>query len=175
MSQLHEVILEYIPSQNQLLDIGFGSGRDLQYLKDKGYDVWGIDPSINFVNYAKNRFPDIQNQFLEASLPFEGNLFKETKFDAVISIAVWMHLYRKEYRDAVESIINVSRPNSVIIISYSIGLREQNDKRYFETVDLEYLTELFSNGSFRLIDTVENKDSLKRDSLTWVTVVFKRD
>ena len=175
MSHLHKVILEYVPSKSQLLDIGFGSGRDLQYLKNVGHDIWGIDPSIKFVEYAQSRFPEIKNQFMQASLPFENSLFGKVKFDVIISIAVWMHLYRKEYKDAVESMINVSRPNSVIIISYSTGSREQKDERYFETVDLEYLTELFSNGGFKVIDTIKNQDSLKRDSLSWTTVVFKRD
>jgi len=175
MSQLHEVISKHIPLKSELLDIGFGSGRDLQYLRDQGHEVWGIDPSIKFVEYAKKRFPEIKNQFMQASLPFEKKLFGEIDFDAIISIAVWMHLYRKEYKDAVESIINVSRPNSVVIISYSIGSREQQDERYFETVDLDHLSELFSNGGFKVIDTIQNQDSLQRDSLTWVTVVFKRD
>ena len=175
MSELHEVISKHIPFKSKLLDIGFGSGRDLQYLKNEGHVIWGVDPSIKFVEYAQNRFPEIKNQFMQASLPFTNNLFGEIKFDVIISIAVWMHLYRKEYKDAVESIINVSKPTSVIIISYSIGSREQKDERYFETVDLEYLTELLSNDGFKVVDTIKNQDSLKRDSLTWVTVVFKRD
>jgi len=175
MSQLHEVISKHIPLKSQFLDIGFGSGRDLQYLKNEGHIIYGIDPSIKFIEYAQNRFPKIKNQFIQASLPFEKNLFGEINFDAIISIALWMHLYRKEYKDAVDSIINVSRPSTVIIISYSIGSREQKDERYFETVDLEYLTELFSNGGFKVVDTIKNQDSLQRDSLTWITVVFKRD
>jgi len=175
MSQLHEIISKYIPIKSQLLDIGFGSGRDLQHLKSNNHTIWGIDPSIKFVEYAQSRFPEIKNQFMQASLPFENNLFGKVKFDAIISIAVWMHLYRKEYKDAVESILNVSKSTSVIIISYSIGSREQKDGRYFEIVDLEYLTQLFANDNFKLIDTIKNKDSLERDSLTWITVVFKRD
>jgi len=144
-------------------------------LKDKGYDVWGLDRAIKFIEYAKNCFPEISSHFRQASLPFKNNPFTPIKFDAIISIAVWMHLYRKDYKDAVQSIVSTSSPTAVIIISYSIGSRAQTDERYFETVDLEYLTKLFSNENFRLIETTNNQDSLKRDSLTWITVVFKRD
>ena len=175
MSSLHKLLSTYIPMKSKVLDIGFGSGRDLQYLHDNNYDIWGIDPSQSFVENAKERFTDKRNQFFEASLPFEKNLFELTKFDAVISIAVWMHLKLQNYPEAVKNIINVSKPDSMIIISYSEGLRAEEDGRYFENVNLDYLCELFSNKGFNLIETVKNEDGLSRGSLTWVTVIFKHD
>ena len=44
MSSLHKLLLESIPQGGKVLDIGFGSGIDLQFLHDEGYDVWGMDP-----------------------------------------------------------------------------------------------------------------------------------
>ena len=71
MSSLHQLLLKHIPQNSSILDIGFGSGRDLQFLQDNGYDMWGIDPSAKFVENAKERFPSQQNQFFEASVPFD--------------------------------------------------------------------------------------------------------
>jgi len=175
MSSLHQLFSKHILPKSRVLDIGFGSGRDLQYLNDHNYDIWGIDPSKNFVKNAKERFPDRQEQFFEAGLPFDKKVLELTKFNAIISIAVWMHLEHKDYPEAVKSIINVSRPNSVIIISYSEGSRAEQDGRYFEDIDLDYLCELFASSGFALIDTVKNEDGLSRGSLTWITVVFKHD
>jgi len=175
MSYLHKVLLKYIPKKSSILDIGFGSGRDLQFLQDSGYDIWGIDPSVKFVANAKSKFPNIENQFFEASVPFEKSILVLNKeFDAVITIAMWMHLHHQQYEAVVESIVSVLKSSSSVVISYSEGNRA-NDERYFEDVDLEYITKLFQNKGFSLVETITHSDGLNRDSLTWITVVFKHD
>lgn len=176
MSLLHQLLLKYIPKKGIVLDIGFGSGRDLQFLHDQGYDIWGIDPAKKFVENAKIRFSENKDHFFEEGIPFlENALWKTVQFNAVISIAVWMHLQHDQYTDAVESIVSVSKPGCVVVISYSEGEREDKDERYFEGVDLENLIELFLAKDFKLIKTIKTEDSLKRNSLSWITVVFKHD
>ena len=173
MSSLHKLLLKYIPQSSSVLDIGFGSGRDLQFLYDNGYDVWGIDPSAKFVVNCKDRFPTKKQQFFEASIPFDKKVLGLGKeFDAVITIAMWMHLQCEQYEDVVESIRNISKRSSTVIISYSEGSRV-NDERYFKDVDLEYIIQLFSAKGFILVETITSIDSLDRDSLTWITVIFK--
>ena len=175
MSQLHQLLLKYIPKNSTILDIGFGSGRDLDFLQSHGYDIWGIDPSTKFVENAKNRFPTKQDQFFEASVPFDKKeLGLDKGFDAVINIAMWMHLQHKEYKNVVESMVSVLKSSSTLIISYSEGSRV-GDERYFEDVDLEYMTQLFKDKGFSLIETVTTGDSLDRDTLTWITVIYQHD
>ena len=175
MSQLNELLLKYIPKNSTVLDIGFGSGRDLQFLYDNGYDTWGVDSSAKFVENVKERFPTKQEQFFEASVPFDKKMLEiEKEFDAVITIAMWMHLQYKQYEDVVESIVSVLKGSSTVIISYSDGSRADNE-RYFEDVDLDYITKLFEDRNFILVKMIKNKDSLNRDSLTWITVIYQHD
>lgn len=174
MESLHKLLLNHIPKNSSVLDIGFGSGRDLQFLHDNGYDVWGIDPSEKFVANVKNRFPKIQNQFFQASLPFDKEaLGLDKALDAVITIAMWMHLQHQQYEAVVESIVSVLNSSSTVAISYSEGNRV-DDERYFEDVDLEVITRLFKERGFHLVETIRNRDSLERDRLTWVTILLKR-
>lgn len=175
MSLLHQLLVENIELKSRILDIGFGSGRDLQFLYDNDYDIFGIDPSEKFVANAQRRFPKYKSHFVKACVPIKQRLFENNiKFDAVICIAVWMHLERSKYLEAVESIVSVTKPNSIVAISYSEGSRA-DDSRYFENVDLAYIIELFKNSGFKLIKNVKNKDSLNRDNLTWTTVIFKHE
>ena len=175
MSALHKLLSAYIPYKGSILDIGFGSGRDLQFLYDNNYDIWGIDASAEFVKNVQQRFPDIKEHFMKASIPFDTAEMKlNKKFDAVIAIAMWMHLKRDEYMKAVKTIISIVKLQSTVIISFSEGNRSDNE-RYFEEVDLEYITQVFSNEGFELIQTIKNKDSLSRESLTWITVIYRHD
>ena len=43
MSELHKLFLQYIKPKCSVLDIGFGSGRDLEFLKEHNYKIWGND------------------------------------------------------------------------------------------------------------------------------------
>ena len=38
----------------KILDIGFGSGRDSLYFKNKGFNVYSIDNVKEFCDYAKS-------------------------------------------------------------------------------------------------------------------------
>lgn len=175
MSSLHKLLLESIPQGGKVLDIGFGSGRELQFLHDKGYDVWGMDPSDMFVKNARDRFLSKKSQFFRAEVPFnKDSIGLDAKFDAIIGIAMWMHLKHNLYEDAVESVVSVAKRASKVLISYSQGSRAANE-RYFEDVDLDYIVELFKSEGFSLFETTKSADSLNRDELTWITVVFKND
>jgi SAM-dependent methyltransferase len=169
------LFLKYFPKKCSVLDIGFGSGRDLLFLKDNNYDIWGIDPSEKFIINSQKKFPNLLNHFTEARVPF---LYQELpfkkQFDAIIIIAMWMHLKLEEYEDVINSIVSIANSNSTIIISYSKGDRAE-DERYFENVDIDYITKQFKHHNFTLIKSINNKDSLNRDALTWITVVFKHD
>ena len=68
----------------------------------------------------------------------------------------------------------VAKSNATVVISYSESSRV-DDERCFEEVDLKYMNKLFKDNGFTLVETIVNGDSLNRNSLSWVTVVFKHD
>jgi len=175
MTSLHQLCLQFLPKNANILDIGFGSGRDLAFLKKHNYGVWGIDSSIKFVENAKVRFSDISNHFIQSRIPLQTEILPfQIKFDAVISIAMWMHLKKTEYPDIIQDISRLTTEKATVIISYSEGKR-MKDERYFEDVDLQYITQLFKQHHFTLIHHISNSDSLNRKTLKWITVVFKHD
>lgn len=47
--------LDMIP-EGSVLEIGCSSGYLLRGIRDKGYEVYGVDPSDGFVQYAKNHY-----------------------------------------------------------------------------------------------------------------------
>ena len=175
MSALHDVFLRYIVPGANVMDIGFGSGRDLAFLREHGYGIWGIDPSRQFVNIVRERFPDIPDHFYQSALP-DLPIPHELKhtFDAVILIALWMHLPKAAYEQSVEQIVSLLRPSGRVIISYSITPREDETERYFEEVDSVLLNRLFERHGCTRIARSENGDGLQERAIMWRTEVFEK-
>lgn len=176
MKQLYSIIDEVIQQNSKVLDIGFGSGRDLAYLLSKGHDIWGIDASKYFVENAKKRFEQHAINFFKTQLPsLETPKHLNNSFDAILCIAVWMHLEYLDYNEAVENICKLCKPTATVLMSYSDGDRDEVDDRFFEHVDKELLISLFEKKGFYIIKEQSNDDSFQRQKLTWYTLVFKRD
>lgn len=176
MSALHQLLVKHIPAQGKVIDIGFGSGRDLAFLQSSGYDIYGIDPVDIFVDQAQNRFPDIVEHFMTGS--FLSSKFQTdwlNSFDTVISIAVWMHLKANEQVMAIETIKSLLKPNGVVVLSFSLGGRDSDDGRHFEPLELQDVINEFAEAGFTLMDSHCTGDSLGRDLIQWVTAVFKYD
>jgi len=175
MTHLHQLFLNEILPGNKILDIGFGSGRDLNFLLNNGCDIWGVDSSENFVKMAKKRFLNMANHFTVGALPISSlpDSYPE-KFDIIILIAVWMHIPRELYEKSTRSIYNLVQTKGKVIINYSKGEREKGERAFFE-VDSELLRNLFEgyglNRAYRCI----SDDSLGRNNLKWITEVYKND
>lgn len=175
MSELHQLLAKHIRPNSKIIDIGFGSGRDLAFLQSNCHDIYGIDPVEPFVIQAQHRFTDIREHFrvgsfLSADIPSDWlNLF-----DTVVSIAVWMHLKAHERPKAIDTIKALLKPSGSVILSFSLGERDSVDGRHFEPLELHEVINEFNNTGFSVIESVCTQDSLGRDSIQWATVVLKR-
>ncbi len=176
MSELYTFLLSNLSPQSKVLDIGFGSGRDLAFLQNNGFDIWGIDPSQKFVDHAKERFSDTSDHFFTGSLPHldipKGLLHS---FDSVILIAVWMHLPKEIYSDAIKLLCTLLKPHGKVILSYSITKRVGETERFFENVDSDMLQALFKEHGCTKIATTTNKDGLGEREITWATEAYIYD
>ena len=82
-----EMFSEFLKSQGvqgTVLDVGCGSGRDVNVFAKKGFDAIGIDYDIREIKRAKERFPSLDVRL--------GNVeqldFSDTSIDAVYMINV---------------------------------------------------------------------------------------
>lgn len=176
MLPLHKSLQSNLLPHTKVLDIGFGSGRDLAFLQNLGLDIWGVDPSFEFVEKAQQRFPHEKNHFVIGSLP-DLDLptdFKK-KFDAVMLIAVWMHIPKELYEASIKEICMLLKKQAKVIISYSITPRIGENERFFEDVDSDILQSIFEQyGCKKLIETT-NDDGLSERSIIWKTEVYQYD
>ena len=176
MANLHTFLISNLLAKSKVLDIGFGSGRDMAFLQNNGFDIWGIDPSQKFIDHAKERFPDISDHFLKSSLPnLNIPIELQHTFDSIILVAVWMHLPKNIYADSIKSLCSLLKPQGKIILSYSITPRTGETERYFEDVDSDLLQTLFEEYECTKVSSIINKDGLNEREITWRTEVYHYD
>ncbi len=93
LPQLNKLFNQYIQKSHKVLDIGFGSGRDLRFIHSLGAKCWGVDTTEAFVTQLQKE-PYFKNRLCVANLPLL-ELPYAIKFDVIVCIAVIMHLDKR--------------------------------------------------------------------------------
>ena len=84
--------LETLPEGSKILDVGCGTGHLTNQIKQKGYEVYGIEPSSEMLRIAKNNFPPISfRNDISSKISFQNDYF-----DAIIAIEVLRYLDEEE-------------------------------------------------------------------------------
>jgi SAM-dependent methyltransferase len=162
----------------KILDVGCGSGRDLAVLHKLGYDCYGVDPVLDFVEIAQQIHPELENRIAlgklpDLQVPFNGN------FDGVLCSAVLMHIDIEKLPDTVKAIKSCLKLGGRLL--YSVPSKrtdvvESNrdlNGRLFIPDQAVRLNSLFSSIGFKEIASWNNSDSMGRDSVEWMSVLLE--
>jgi SAM-dependent methyltransferase len=170
--QLHSIFKQYINTKDKVLDIGFGSGRDLKFIYNITPNIFGLDSCDFFVkNMENNGFKGRVSTSILPDINIDKFEYTVDGFDIVISIAVFMHLSILEIERSIENIKKILNKNGVIIISYSLQ-RQVVDERHFESLNQDMIMKIFKKLNLKLIEQFQSNDGLNR-KIQWVTQVFQ--
>ena len=162
----------------KILDIGCGSGRDLAVLYKLGFDCYGVDPVLEFVEIAQLIHPELENRVVlgklpDLQVPFNGN------FDGVLCSAVLMHIDIEQLPATATAIKSCLKVGGRLLYSVPskrldvvVSNRDPNG-RLFIPDQADRLNSLFSSIGFTEIASWNNSDSMGRDSVEWVSVLLE--
>jgi len=114
----------------RILDLGCGAGRNLIYLTQKGFDVFGLDLAKEGIKIAQKL---LNKKHLGAHLTI-GNIFtklpyKDNFFDAVIGVQVLQHGRAGQIKRAIAEIKRVLKPSGILFVTLC-GRYSQGKIRY---------------------------------------------
>lgn len=108
-----EILLKSVPKGGKVLDIGCGTAHLSKWIKDKGYDVYGLEPSTEMYNYAKQNYPDIQiEKGISSKLPYKDNTY-----DLVVSFEVLRYIDAVENKKTYAEMYRVLKKDGVFFIT----------------------------------------------------------
>jgi len=102
----------------RVLDLGCGAGRNLVYLLEKGFDVYGIDCAPKGLEIIKERLKKEKRKYsLKLGNVFNNLPYEDNFFDAVISVQVLQHGKINEIKKAIKEIKRILKPRGLIFIT----------------------------------------------------------
>ena len=161
MTYNHELFLSHF-SGGVILDVGFGSGRDMLYFRSKGYEVEGIDPEQAFVDHALSLGLHVIKADALSYRP-------DKAYDGIWANASLLHLPREKMKQAIERLKGMLSDKGILFISLKKGIGESIDAlgRPMTYVSEEELMEL----GLEILSI--SPDALGRD-VKWINAIYRR-
>ena len=170
LDEIYSRFLKYIPEGGRIMDLGCGSGRDVKWFCDHGYEAYGLDASRELVSKASEEY----------DIPIFTGLIEEwttsTPFDGVWCCASLMHLDDSALEQFFENLKYNLKPGGVLFMSVKSGIETGLDEqgRYFRNFTEEDVHEIITqHGEFELKELWYTEDKLSRDSFRWMNVIIE--
>jgi 2-polyprenyl-3-methyl-5-hydroxy-6-metoxy-1,4-benzoquinol methylase len=166
------------PPGAELLDVGAGSGRDLQIMIREGYDAYGAEPSDELRSLAIANDPGLAGRLTSGSLPGLASQL-DRKFDGIVCSAVFMHIPDEQQSDAARDIRSLLRPHGRLLLSIPrtrTDVRADGRDRHgrlFAGAEAESVRLLFERLGFECLGSWQHADLLNRPGFTWTTMLVE--
>jgi len=163
---------------SKILDIGFGSGRDLAVLAKSGHNCYGIDATNELVAIASGLHPELSGRLSCAALPDIDPPFGGS-FDGVLCSAVLMHIPINQLEQSADSIAKCLRVGGRLLYSVpskrlDIIFEDRDANGRLFVPDLGgRIHDVLTRYRFNHITTWTNEDSMGRDDVEWKSVLME--
>ena len=166
--------ISLLPKNARILDVGCGSGKDVQYFMDYGFQAVGIDASENMIKEAKKKVADGDFKIMNLlSLDFP----KES-FDAAWVLDTVSFIDKADMPKFLSSIYDVLKNSAVIFISARQGVGETeieyeklgNSKINIAFFYQEEMEELLGKNGFEIL----NLFTQDGEEFTWINVYARK-
>ena len=163
-------LAKLLPPHASVLDIGCGSGRDLHWLKQRGFEVTGLERSPGLARYARESAccPIIEEDFNSFD-------FSSISVDALLIVGGIVHVPQAEAPNLFRGFLKALRKGGLVLITTKEGSgssRDENGREFFLWSDTE-LRALFNGLNLQVLDFFRNDSKLGTGEV-WLGYVLKK-
>ncbi len=153
----------------KVLDIGCGSGRDLYWLSERGFQPTGFERSPNLAAMARkhSHCPVIEGDFCSYD-------FSSLQFDALVLVGALVHLSKPELPAIFRSICQaLVHPGCVLLtLKEGNGSKTFKDGRVFTLWSREELESIFAGINLEIVRFTRSTSKLRIDDM-WLGYVLR--
>lgn len=170
MSECHKRFVKYLHSGDSIIDIGFGSGRDIKCFLECGFEVDGIDASIEMCKLAlEYTGADVKCCTIQDWKP-------KKRYSGIWANASLVHLSKEDFEDFFRKAKMCLKESGVIYFSLKNGIDyERDDKgRYFLNLSVDDIDNILNTilGDVE-VERWETEDKLSRQEINWNNYIIK--
>jgi len=173
MQQMYEAFVPFVPQGGRILDVGCGTGRDLKWFREHGYQAEGLEPAPALAEVSRMR----SGASVQESRAEELNIL--ARYDGIWACASLLHVPRELLPDTIRRLISALKPEGILYMCFKKGLTDHvaEDGRLFNDQTCESLTEsLKTVKGAVIIRCWESADQLTRkDVVTWTNMLVRRE
>ena len=166
-----EPVVKHLPPRGEVWDVGCGSGRDLLWLKQRGFNAVGLERSWGLARLAAahSGCQVIQGDFNTFD-------FSQVSVDAILLTGALVHVSWQELPPLLTTIIAGLKPGGILFLSLKQGngIREDEQGRRFYLWQDAVLKDIFHQISLKILDISEN-ESLLETGEKWLAHVLKKE
>ena len=142
-------LVRYLPPGGSVLDVGCGSGRDMKWLKARGFSSTGFERSKGLAALARKHSgcPVLEGDF-------EGYDFSGLEVDAVLLVGALVHVPHEDFQEVFSRILRALKPEGHVLITMKEGVQDagiSKDRIFYQWLD-EYLRKIFGQLNLNVVD-----------------------
>lgn len=169
MSVQYNLFLKYVKEQGKILDLGFGSGRDMLHFKSLGFDVEGIDPTDVFVENMKTQGFNVRKQYAE-------EIVEEEVYDGIWACASLLHVKKENLNDVFKRCFKALKDKGVLYCSFKYGEFEGiRNERFFVYLNEDSFKEIIKDTGFDIEEITYTLDVRPdRADEKWINAILRK-
>jgi len=142
-------LAQRLPAEAFVMDVGCGSGRDLLWMKKRGFDVIGFERSPGLAKLARD---NVGCEVIQGD--FETYDFSSIFVDAIMLVGALVHVPHERFSEVFKNITaSISRRGNVLItLKEGQGDRIDADNRIFYLWEDPKAREVFDTLGFKVCD-----------------------
>jgi len=164
-------------SKLNILEIGCGSGNNLEFLAKLGHNVYGIDASKEIIKIAKKKFleQNLDGNFTQSEftkLPYDDNFF-----DLIIDRASICHTDIQNAEIAINSCNRVLKPGSVMYSTLFTNFNSFKATKIDEGFYKNFVEGFKNIGQLKFYNSFELKELFEKNNfiITKLFLLEKKD
>lgn len=116
-------LADRLPADSLVLDVGCGSGRDLLWMKSRGFQVMGLERSPGLAEIARRH---AGCRVIQAD--FEQFDFSALSVDAVLLVGALVHVRHDRFMAILTRILSALNAGGLVLLSVKEGVGDRSDE-----------------------------------------------